>query len=244
MLDSVSESAYEQIFSVDMVYGAQCWKLCGDGHCCHFSRYRRADESPVQEFPLFDGEYDFMASRGLLSQYASYDSHIWDVDLSVGQYRFQTLRVPTLGSCPCEHSLRPTVCRLYPLLPKFELGKGVTAFDDCFTMYEEAEKLAGIPRACQIRSVNTTEINKLMRIASALYEAPRCLFSVMAYALQKKHVLARVVSHMAFQGQPVHRALFELEQSENLIDKDTLSDELDALAGDFAAYFGPAFSLS
>jgi hypothetical protein len=227
-----------------MVYGAQCWKLCGDGHCCHFSRYRPPGDDAVQEFPLFDGEFEYMQRHDLLSQYQQFEPQLWHIELDIGDYEFTTLRIQANGACPCDHQRRTTVCRLYPLLPQFELGKGLCGIDSRFTIYEEAEVLGKLPRACQISQLSFADMEKFLRMAAAIYAAPRCLFSVMAYAIHKQHVVARLASDMVFSRRRVHHSLYALEQQGTLLDKDTLREELNALGKTFSEYFGADFTLS
>lgn len=244
MLDEFSTQAYDTIYATDMVYGVECWKLCGDGHCCHFSRYRPAGDGSIQEFPLFDGEYEYMQRHDLLSQYQHVEAQLWQIELDVGSYEFTTLRIQANGTCPCDHSRRTTVCRLYPLLPQFDLGQGLCGIDTRFTIYEEAEVLGKLPRACQISDVTFTDMQKFLRMAGAIYAAPRFLFSVMAYSLHKRHVVARLVSDMAFSRRTVHHSLYNLEQQGALLDRETLREELNELGHDFKDHFGQGFTLS
>ena len=65
-----SVSGVERIYSTDLTFVPNCWKLCGDAHCCSFSRYkakfRMIAKTPFQELPLLPGEYEFLAAKGWL----------------------------------------------------------------------------------------------------------------------------------------------------------------------------------
>ena len=44
-------------------------------------------------------------------------------------------------NCACEHDTRTTICRLYPLLPIFDLSGRLIDVDRNFGMYEEIEAI-------------------------------------------------------------------------------------------------------
>ncbi len=70
-------SEFEQIYATDLVYVPECWKLCGDAHCCNFARYKSRFKmigcTPFQELPLLPGEYEFLASKNWLNQFGEHD---------------------------------------------------------------------------------------------------------------------------------------------------------------------------
>ena len=60
------ESTFDRIYATDLVYAPDCWKLCGNAHCCNFSRYKSQmsilGHQRSQEIPLLPGEFDFIRS--------------------------------------------------------------------------------------------------------------------------------------------------------------------------------------
>src|SRR5262245_33662855 len=115
-----SKAAFDTIFATDLVYEQDCWKLCGDAHCCHYDRYKRfgpAEERGVTKIPLLPGEWDYMKERGLLAQYQDPQLEHTVLEGRNGSFPFDLLVVKVDRNCPCTHAIRPTFCRLYPMLP-------------------------------------------------------------------------------------------------------------------------------
>ena len=72
------ESVFETIYSTDLVYAPDCWKLCGDAHCCNFMRYKSKmsilGKNLFQELPLLPGEFEFLRRAD-----GSSDSPAWSI---------------------------------------------------------------------------------------------------------------------------------------------------------------------
>ena len=56
--ENTLHDCFEKIYASDLTFQPGCWELCGDAHCCHFSRYKanfsliempRADALPPAE---------------------------------------------------------------------------------------------------------------------------------------------------------------------------------------------------
>lgn len=175
---------YDFIYSTDLVYKPQCWKLCGDAHCCNFSRYKSGPSRHIQEIPLLPGEWQYMSDKGYLGQYKDPEHTVFKVKLNVGVLSYEAIKIPTIG-CPCDHGRRPTVCRLYPLAPRYDLDRGFAGVDSTFSMMEIAEEFLGVPRSCQIEAVPFQELEKFIAISKAIETEPVIMFQFMVFDLLK-----------------------------------------------------------
>jgi hypothetical protein len=132
---------WAHIYGLDLVYEKDCWKLCGDAHCCNFarhkSRFKFMGKKPFQELPLLPGEYEFMRDRGWLAQFQDH-VHKKQVFALDGQ-RAMTIEsiVSHRPGCACDHATRPTICRLYPLFPVLDIEGRITGIETHFWIYEE-----------------------------------------------------------------------------------------------------------
>jgi len=245
VLRAHSVRAFDVVHQTDLTYVEGCWKLCGDAHCCHYDRYRR--ESTPQDrgmtrIPMLAGEYRYMEERGLLSQYSSPRLETHALPLRSGLYRFELLTVPASGRCPCDHNRRPTVCRLYPLLPVYAVGRGLVGIDTNFGVFEEVEELAKIERACKVTQAPFTQFDHFLRIATAVADSPDCMFGMMAYSLIKRHFRDRLLGIMRDQGLPAYPALGMMMSSGAMYDRDLLIADLDDMAAEFQRVYGPDFA--
>ena len=68
MLDASLIASFDKIYSTDLVYAKDCWQLCGNGHCCNFTRYKSQftmiGKSHYQELPLLPNEYEYLQHKG------------------------------------------------------------------------------------------------------------------------------------------------------------------------------------
>ncbi len=68
---------FERIYATDLRYVPDCYKLCGDAHCCNFSRYKQKfafmGRSHFQELPLLPGEFEFLRDQGYLAQFQDHE---------------------------------------------------------------------------------------------------------------------------------------------------------------------------
>ena len=185
MQDPISRyhKIYDFIYSTDLVYKPQCWKLC-DAHCCNFSRYKSGPSKHIQEIPLLPGEWQYMSDKGYLAQYKDAEHAVSVVDLDVGVLSYEAIKIPTMG-CPCDHWRRPTVCRLYPLAPRYDLDHGFVGIDSTFSLMEVAEEFLGVPRSCQVDQVPFHELEKFIAISKAIETEPVLTFHFMVLDLMK-----------------------------------------------------------
>jgi hypothetical protein len=123
---------FDVVYETDLVYVSDCWKLCGDAHCCSFSRYKSRFKmiarTPFQELPLLPGEYDYLRARGWDAQFGEHEHKV--VEFSVGDLEIRAESIVSYKSgCACDHDTRPTICRLYPLLPVYDARGALVGVD-------------------------------------------------------------------------------------------------------------------
>jgi len=245
-LQSVGGNVFDEIYATDLRYWQDCWKLCGDAHCCSFSRYKARFQliarTSFQELPLLPGEYEYLASKGWLSQFGDFDHKVFEFPLNPGRMRVESI-ISRRPHCACDHDTRPTICRLYPLLPVYDID-GALIGTDSLGVYEDLEALQGLEPACRLTSLPFSELQKFLKIASAIGRSALALFYIMAYRLTKEHVRARLMdAHRRGSGVDIF-ALFERKLLRGqLIDEDALASELRSLADSFQLRYGERFRL-
>lgn len=245
------EAMYDAIQRIDLLYQPECWKLCGDAHCCHFTRHKPPHARGHQEIPLLPGEWAYMQATGTLAGYPNARRTVLTFKLEAGPLRYESLTIRT-DKCPCRHDTRPTVCRIYPLLPEFAVDGSFIGADKYMTIYEEVENLLEQKPACAVvDTVSPAEMDKLGQLASALAAEPVVMFHVMAYSRAKAHLrrmlAAKARSLDLHPGKSVSEAMVPIGTAllqGKLLDWSTLRKELDLLAGEFKAHYGPGFVLA
>jgi len=239
-------AGFERIYSIDLTFVPDCWKLCGDAHCCSFSRYkakfRMIARTPFQELPLLPGEYEFLSSKGWLKQFEPFEHRVIEFPIDAGVLKAESI-VSKKPNCACEHNLRPTVCRLYPLLPIFDVSGRLVATEP-LGIYEEMEAIEGISPACQLTSLPFNQVDRYLNITAELAKNPVHLFYLMAYRITKKHAVERIQAKRLEYKCDVFAAFENAFIRRQLLDKNELRAELDDLAGTFKAHYGEAFRLS
>ncbi len=245
MLDDSQLSVFNKIYSTDLLYSQDCWKLCGDAHCCSFSRYKAKfaliGRIKSQELPLLPGEYEYLEKRGWLDQFGTFEHKVIDYTLD-----HRTLRVESIIShkphCACNHDTRPIVCRLYPLLPIFDIDGRVTG-TDIFGIYEELEKMDHLEPACKLTEISFNELQKFLTISSAIGQSPEMLYYITAYRITLKHI-ALSLSKSGNDKNGSSFGLFEKALIRNqLINQSELKVQLISLADDFETRYGIQFQL-
>lgn len=188
---------FERIYQIELEYQPACWKLCGDGHCCHHTRYRN-NRKGVQILPLMPGELAFLRESGHINQYSNPKATSQRFEFPFGPLFFEQLEVDLKnGGCPCTHGTRPTICRLYPLLPQFDPCEGIVGFDDKFTIYEEAEAVLGLPKICKVESVPFNQLGPFNEIMKILASEPVFMFYISLYQLMKREFTRELAGHKA-----------------------------------------------
>jgi len=180
-------AAFDLIYRTDLVYRPACHQLCGDGHCCHFSRYK-ATRPDRHVLVLLPGEYEYMRERGLLHQYVDHRHIHLDFDLDDVTLSYNALDVArSTPGCVCTHDLRPTLCRLYPLIPIYGPDGRVEGVDRSFALIEELEMIHGADRACAIAELPIEQTERFFTIANAIGQDPSWRLHFAAYRLVKAH---------------------------------------------------------
>jgi hypothetical protein len=237
---------FELVYGTDLVFRPECWKLCGDAHCCTFGRHKARfaliGRGAAQELPLLPGELDFLVATGRLGRFARHQ-------VRRAEYRFgpHRLGIDSLviaeAACGCDHDARTTVCRLYPVQPVFDEA-GHLAGIERLGIYDQLESLDGGETICRIDSVPLSQMPALLAITSAIAADPVALFHVMAYDLAHKHVSARVAARKAARPASAFRIFETMFLRQELFDRDELDSALTDLAARFARRYGPGFRLA
>ena len=232
-IDPSLAASFDRIYSTDLVYAKDCWQLCGNGHCCNFTRYKSQfgmiGKSHFQELPLLPDEFNYLESKGWTAQFGDFEHRVIDYPLSMGKMKIEFL-VGRSKTCACNHDTRTTVCRLYPLLPIFDLDGRLTGVDLEFGIFEEIEKIDGLERACKIENMPLPELNKFLTITTEIANRPKALFHALAYRIAKAHArkqLVAVATANSAAALPTLEAAFLLRR---LFDHDALRVEIETLA--------------
>jgi Fe-S-cluster containining protein len=220
------DETYDKIYAIDLIYSKDCWKLCGDGHCCHFSRYRGktdTDGSITQTIPLLSGEYAYMQKRGYLGQYNLLEHKTETITIGECSWSMEFLAVRVKAGCPCKHDIRPTACRLYPLWPLFTPEEGLIGIVTKTTPFEVVEELGNLSRACAVQGTTFAEFGKFFEICNAIRGNPRVLFSAMIIQISVKLFEGTLRSTMESKKMDVFQAISYAAGQGQVIDTDTLS---------------------
>jgi hypothetical protein len=236
---AVDRPAFDAIYATDLVYEQECWKLCGDAHCCHYDRYKRfgpAAERGLAKIPMLPGEWAYMEERGFLAQYREPRLERTVLEGRSGTtYHFELLVAEANAACPCTHDQRPTFCRLYPMMPVFEPSGRLKEIDPLFGVFEEMERLMGAPAACQVKVVPEAQRPLLDRICAALGSSPRLVFALSSYRTMKRLFRERMEGVMKARNIPAYAALPIVAKDGEYVDRQALVGELDVLLEGFRA---------
>ncbi len=243
-IDTTIMKRFDRIYTTDLVYVSNCWRLCGDAHCCSFARYKARFKliarTPFQELPLLPGEYEYLQGKGWLTQFGDHDHKV--IEYAVDDYM---LKIESIVSrrprCACDHDTRPVICRLYPLLPVFAPDGALTGVET-IGIYEELEKLANLAPACQLTDIPFSELPKFLTITSEIAKEPTFLFYLEAYRLTKQHVQEKLsAANQQTQGD-VFAQFERLLIRRQAIDHIELKRKLSALVQQFQQKYGPRFT--
>jgi hypothetical protein len=238
-------SPYEQIYATDLIYVPGCWQLCGDAHCCSFSRYKARFKliarTPFQELPLLPGEYEYLQGKGWLRHFGEYEHRVVEYPLGRRVVRVEAI-VSRRLNCACDHATRPTICRLYPFLPIFDIHGAITGVEP-IGIFEIMEELDGAQVACRVNSIAPEELRKLLTIARVIGGSPRLLYYVCAYRLAKQHVRDRLVELRGESDTSAFKVFENALLRNRLLAHDRLGGALSQLAERFDERYGSAFHL-
>lgn len=234
---------FDRIYSSDLRYIPDCYKLCGDAHCCNFSRYKQKfvfmGRTHFQELPLLPGEFEYLARRNYLNQFGSYDIRETNFHIAQGVVTYRAI-VSRREGCACENAIRPTVCRLYPFYPQYDTSGGLVGIEDV-GIYEELERIDRLPRACQITSVPISEVKGFVALATHIGSDPVAAFHMEAFRTAKAIAATAVEKSIAGSGKSAFRAFEALVMRSNLLDTAALRRQLEALADRFIERHGSDF---
>jgi len=238
---------FERIYGTDLVYHKDCWKLCGDGHCCtfsrHKSRFKLIGTPAAQQLPLLPGEYAFLRDKGWLSQYRDHELRSFDLDFHGRRLSVESL-VGHSSGCLCKHDVRTTICRLYPFLPVLDLDGRLRDLDLLFGSFEVLEELQGTGRYCRIEKVDPQEFAKFAAISREIGTDPVSAFYVAAYRTALRHVHQRLADMGRGKQDVDYFRLYEMSLIRSkLIDRATFDQQLLELALLYEERYGDAFRL-
>lgn len=241
-IDDATRHTFERLYATDLVYVRDCWKLCGDAHCCSFSRYksrfRIMAQTSFSELPLLPLEYEFLQEKGWLAQFGDYDHKVTEYPLSDYTLTIHSI-ISRRPNCACDHATRPVVCRLYPLLPVFSVD-GTCAGVETLGIYEELEQIGGLPPACQLESMPFDQLPKFLSFAGELAKSPQFLFYLEAYRLAKAAASERI--RAAYTPERDVFSVFEaLFLRKRVFDHDSLKANLETLLERFRGHYGDAY---
>jgi hypothetical protein len=238
-IDDATWQSFERLYATDLVYVRDCWKLCGDAHCCSFSRYkarfRVMARTAFSEMPLLPYEYEFLRRKGWLAQFGDYDHKVSEYPLSDYTIRVDSI-ISRRPNCACDHATRPVICRLYPLLPVFALDGSCLGVEP-LGIFEELEEIGGLPRACQLESMPFDQLPKFLTFVSELAANPQFLFYLEAYRLAKAEVRDRVQAAYT-PNRDVFSVFESLFLRQRAIDHTVLKARLEVLLGQFRGRYG------
>jgi hypothetical protein len=226
---------YDSIYANDLVYVKDCWKLCGDAHCCSFqrykSRYRVMAREPFQELPLMPGEWEWLKQKAWQQQFEPCEFRVVEHLIDGRQVRVESV-VSRREGCACDHATRPTICRLYPLLPRFDLN-GALIGVEATGIYEEMERIGGLQPACQLQHLPFDQMNAFLGLCAALGRSPLLRWHLEAYRLTKMHAAKRLGDRVQATSKDVFAAFEGLFLRSALVDPTALHAELTDLMHQF-----------
>jgi hypothetical protein len=193
-----------------------------------------------QDLPLLPGEFEFLSSRGWDRQFQDFTRHLTPYDFSGGTIYMDIISSRRVG-CACDHATRTAVCRLYPLLPVFDLDGRVIG-SEVIGMYEELERLEGMAPACQISSLPFEQLNIFLRVCEILATSPVFLFHLAAYRALKKHAFERLSRQKAETGKSAFTLFESAFLRRQLLDHVQFKAEIAELKNAFEMRYGSQFA--
>lgn len=238
------DDALEALYSADLQYVPDCWTLCGDAHCCGFSRYKKRFRllatAPFQALPMLAGEYEFLRRKGWTQQFGEHEHRVTDYAVDDWVLRAEEV-VSWRSGCCCDKQSRTVVCRLYPLLPVLSVGGELLGVDDRFGSFEELEALDGMQPACQVRALPFAQMPVFLQMARVIASVPQWNFQLQAYQLARRHVFGRVRDYMARSGRSAFDLFETMYFTRRLFAHEELKQQLRGLADEFRAHYGAPF---
>ncbi len=243
-LPEEARAAFATIYATDLVFEPDCWKLCGDAHCCSFARhkakFRLMAKDQSQELPLLPGEWEFLCENGWDKQFGEHEFRADVHEVGGRKLRIESV-VSKRPMCVCDHGTRTTVCRLYPLVPQYEIN-GHLAGTEPLGIYEELERLDSLDPACKITGLGYPQLNLFLVLTNTLASHPVLLFYMMAYRITKRHATEGVIAKKtAAPEQSAFRHFETAYLRRQLINQEALDKELANLLTAFSTHYGQRF---
>jgi hypothetical protein len=232
---------FPAIYATDLVYVPDCWQLCGNAHCCNFTRlkqrFRLLDAKKAQELPLLPGEHDYLRSIGALDQFGDHEHRVEHYAFGGRQMTIETIVSRRTGCC-CEHATRTTVCRLYPFLPVLD-ENGRMSEVVRLGIFDVMEDIEGGERICKVEAIPPQERSKLEHLVAAITVDPTARFYLGAYHIAQEHVRERLIALRGERTVGIFSVFEGAMLRRRLIDHEVLASRLTALADAIEARHGP-----
>ena len=251
MTDLIPNSRYraalDELYASDLLYVPECWKLCGDAHCCGFSRhkarFKMLTTQPFQSLPMLPGEYEYLQSRGWTEQFGDHEHRVTVYAIDDRVIRAEEV-VSRRSGCCCTHGTRTVVCRLYPLLPVLDVDGSVIGVDERFGSFEELESIDAMPSVCQVKALPFSQTDLFLSMSRLIGSIPEWNFQLRAYQMARQHVFSRVRDSKAKSTKNAFELFEMMYFMRRLFDHDGLRAELRSLADQFESHYGDRFVLS
>lgn len=242
-----NEAAFDELYSSNLLFVPDCWKLCGDAHCCGFARYKSRFKilttQPFQSLPMLPGEYAYLQKRGWTDQFGEHERRVTEYPIDERVIRAEEV-VSWRSGCCCNQGTRTVVCRLYPLLPVLDLAGNVTGIDDRFGSFEELEAIDAAPPACQVKSLPFSQTDIFLSMSRVIGRVPEWNFHLRAYQIARRHVFSRVSESKAKSAKSAFELFEMMYFMRRLFDHESLKAELRTLADQFESHYGDRFALA
>jgi hypothetical protein len=118
-----------------------------------------------------------LSQRGYLKQFGDFDHREMTYAFGDRSIKIESI-ISRRPHCACDHGTRTTICRLYPLMPAFDVGGRLTGIDTVGT-YEVLEKEEGLARACRVDSLPFEQMAKFISITALISADPKALFYIL-----------------------------------------------------------------
>ena len=142
----------------------------------HKARFRMLARGDSQDLPLLPGEFEFpRGEEGGSAQFQDFSGAQAGLRFRAGSVALDTVSSRRPG-CRCDHDTRTVMCRLYPLLPVFDIDGRLTGTEK-LGVFEELEVLEGLAPACQISALPFEQMDLFLRICELLAVETRCCCS-------------------------------------------------------------------
>lgn len=229
------QAVYDTVYGTELVYVKDCWQQCGDAHCCNFqrykSRYRLIGQTAFQELPLLPGEFDYLRQRGWTRQFEPFEHRVQPVEIAGRRFAYEAI-VSRRPGCACDHATRPTICRLYPLLPVFDLEGALVGVEPT-GIYEAMEQIGGLAPACRLQGMPFAQLGAFLTLCAALGRSPRLRWHLEAYRLAKAHAAERLAQRVQQTGKDVFAAFEGAYLRGAVFDTGALAARLSRLVDEF-----------